>query len=119
MNEYQLQVAVAQFLTVALDPERVRYTHLPLGEARDVRVGAKLKRMGLKPGWPDFIILRDHPREPIFIEMKAGRGALSSAQKELAGWFERHGFIYRVCRSLDDVIDVLRGCGVPTKARAA
>jgi hypothetical protein len=34
-----------------------RWTHFPAGEARDKRQAAKLKAMGLRPGWPDFLLL--------------------------------------------------------------
>jgi hypothetical protein len=35
----------------------VLWSHFPSGESRDARTGAKLKHMGLQPGWPDFIII--------------------------------------------------------------
>jgi hypothetical protein len=34
-----------------------QWTHLPFGEKRSAVTGARLKRMGTKRGWPDFILL--------------------------------------------------------------
>src|ERR1039458_352352 len=34
-----------------------QWTHVPSGEVRDARTAGKLKAMGIKPGWPDFVLV--------------------------------------------------------------
>jgi hypothetical protein len=55
-SEFQIHCGVADALRMLARPG-VLWTHFPSGESRDARTGAKLKHMGLQPGWPDFIII--------------------------------------------------------------
>src|SRR6185369_9216662 len=116
-NEYQLTCAVAAYLDAVLDPACARFTHIPLGERRDARTGAKLKRMGARAGWPDFIVVYAGIRcaePPIFIELKNGSG-LSPSQKRFAAWCQSVGQPYHVCKSIDDVRGVLAKHKVPVR----
>src|SRR5438067_241737 len=54
--ENKLHVDVANLLRAHCLPEW-EWTHFPAGEKRTLMTGARLKRMGLNRGWPDFILL--------------------------------------------------------------
>jgi hypothetical protein len=54
--ESRLQFDAAKLLDDHILPDW-RYSHFPAGERRDVVTGARLKRFGLKKGWPDFLLI--------------------------------------------------------------
>lgn len=49
-------MAVAKILRDHALPEW-QWTHIAHGEVRDIRTAAKLKAMGVRKGWPDFILV--------------------------------------------------------------
>jgi len=110
-EEHQLQVAVARFLDVAL-PKSVRACHVPNGGRRDAKTGARLKREGVKPRVADFVIFM-RGGTCAMIELKTDKGRLSAAQKDWQDWAGEYGLPYAVCRSLEEVIDVLKAWQVP------
>lgn len=129
--EYTLQCAVAAFLSWAL-PDDILYTHLPMGGKRDKATAGKLKRMGVNPGWPDFVILcpgtltsRKFLHNPvlnpetIFIELKAGKGTLSPAQKTFHKQAKALGYPCYIARSIERVAEILEEHGIILKARMA
>ena len=117
-REDRLTFYVAQHLPLRL-PSDVAWTHFPAGESRPARTGAKLNRMGLKPGWPDFQFVwrgRFHG-----IELKlpkdhmGGKTYQRPAQKAAQAEIEAAGGLYAVCRTFDEVIGTLRGWGLPLR----
>ena len=114
--EQRLQIAVANFLRLALRPPTV-WTAFPAGGGGKVR-GALLKSMGLKAGWPDIIVL--HPYElttlVVGIELKAKKGRLSDAQAATCEALWAANARYIECRSLEEVDRCLRRAGVPMHA---
>lgn len=119
--EYHLTVAVAQYLNHAL-PAGALFSHFPAGEVRDERTAAKLKHMGTKPGWPDFVLVLPGGRFG-GIELKAPGGYLSPSQRAFQEACEANGALYAVARSLAEVEGILSawlsGTGVKLKARAS
>ena len=87
-----------------MDVLGIFFAHYPSGEDRSISTGAKLKKMGVKPGIPDFLIFDPPPRAPFLrgtvLEMKGPiipgdpsyRPSVSSEQKDrlidfwLRGW---------------------------------
>lgn len=75
---------------------------------RHDRDGAKRKAMGMRPGFPDFILLlpnRDYPY--LAMELKSGKGRQSDHQKEYQKAVEHAGGKYAVIRSLDEFISTV------------
>ena len=99
--EFHLTKAVALFLRYAW-PADLPWSHFPAGEERDERTGAKLKIMGLQPGWPDFVIVLPSGRLG-GLELKSEGGRQSSDQKAFQQALTAAGGRYAVCRSLADV----------------
>lgn len=104
--EQALHIAVEQFLRLAW-PADLPYSHFPSGEQRDIRVAAKLKAMGLKPGWPDFIFLLPNGQAG-FIELKAAYGRMSDGQDEFRDRVLALRCGHAICRSVEEVEATLK-----------
>ena len=124
-KEFNLHVMVADVLNRWGTPEW-EWTHLPFGEHRSAITGARLKRMGTKRGWPDFILLPPmqivpnmldtkrkvslYPR-PCFLELKRKGGKLTDEQEALALWMQANGYEYAVADNFNDAIAILKDWG--------
>ena len=114
MSEHKLQVAVAKLL----DASGLLWTAIPNGGNRNVVTGAMLKAEGVKRGVPDIAIFEavEVPGAPswyyaLFIELKDGpKGKVSDHQKEWIRRLNENGYRAGVCRSLDEVLTLLREC---------
>lgn len=100
-TELSLHMSAAAFLRWAW-PSDLPWTHFPAGEQRDARTGAKLKAMGLAPGWPDFLLVLPNG-QLAGIELKAAGGALSQAQIATRDRFIALKCGFAICRSVDEV----------------
>jgi hypothetical protein len=108
--ENQTTVAVADVLQVACTPGWL-WTHFPAGEHRHPIVGARLQRMGLQRGWPDFVLLS--PKVvPHFLELKRGdMGQLSAEQEDFRDWCLKRRARWALARSVDEAIEQLQVWG--------
>jgi hypothetical protein len=100
-----------------------KFTHLPLGEERDHRInpktgrrysatGQRLQRMGVMPGWPDFIFAGPNA-QVLFLELKRFKtGRLSDDQSEVLAHLVACGFAVLVTTSLDDAVHTLKQAGI-------
>lgn len=77
------------------------YFHVPNGEARDGRVGAILKEMGVLRGVADWIIL--HRGRAFALELKRDRNKPSSKQLEFMRRWHANGGVYFVAWTPQDV----------------
>lgn len=118
-----LQRSVIHYLTLLENQGKLTFFAVPNGEKRDAKTAAILKGQGVRAGVADIVVLRprmlhmwDRPggppgngwREarPVFLELKAPEGALSTAQKTWRTKVEGMGFSYFVIRSLNDLQEV-------------
>ena len=117
MSEHKLQVAVAKLL----DASGLLWTAIPNGGNRNVVTGAMLKAEGVKRGVPDIAIFTpfhqftfaapDILKHCLFIELKDGpKGKVSDHQKDWIRRLSENGYRAEVCRSLDEVLTLLREC---------
>ena len=113
--EDQLSYATAQYL----DLQGWLYTHFPAGEYRPKRTGAKLKRMGLQRGVPDYLIfeswfgqrpedLGQHGGRGVALELKSPKGRLTKEQKQWIGHLRHRGWACFVCRTIHEVEEACR-----------
>ena len=112
MTEDLLQKSVVSYLDAAL-PKTCVFHHSPNEGKRHINYINRLKHLGTKFGWPDLEIfvdarssLTDRP-EVIFIELKLKRGALNGNQKTIRDKIQDAGFFWALCRSIEDVHNVL------------
>lgn len=104
--EFSLHCMVADVLRRWCSPEW-RWTHIPLGEYRTPATAARLKRMGVLPGWPDFQFF--HVSGPVaFLELKRRGERLSDPQKGVAFHLMKAGHGYLVTDSFADAVAALR-----------
>ena len=109
MSELNLTIYTAQLLRLKAKPG-VLWTHFPAGELRNRKTGAKLKKMGLQPGWPDFLII--YGGSPYALELKDADGRLSIAQREFREDFRAQLLAYQVARTPEQVMEILTGWDV-------
>ena len=88
-----------------------KWTHLPFGEYRTPRTAAKLKRMGVMPGWPDFVFVNRRGLHH-YVELKRDREVGNPAQEELRDFLTAGGVPYIISSSVDTVLGRLRQWGV-------
>jgi hypothetical protein len=88
-----------------------RWTHFPAGEWRHPATGARLKRMGLNPSWPDFLLLAPRPGGLYFLELKRKGKDLKGDQLMFAWWCHVHGYSYACHDNYADAIETLKGWG--------
>ena len=113
--EEKFHRAVAVLLRAILGPEVVWF-HVPNGEKRDAITGARLKAMGALPGVPDLYLAWEG--HTLWIELKAPKGTVSESQRTFAHRAIAIGQDVHVCRSVDEVLNVLDVMGVPMRAKA-
>jgi hypothetical protein len=107
--EYQIQIALVQFLKLKARPE-VEYFHVANGELRDKRHAAKLKAMGVRPGVSDLVFfMHDASRFPVlFLELKARGRGLTDEQRHFRDRVVALGYVYEWTDSFDEAVRILR-----------
>ena len=108
-KEYRLQTDVADVLKDHALPTW-RWSHFPAGERRDVITGARLKRMGLQRGWPDFVLVSPHGAFH-GLELKRLGEDLTDEQLDFQLWCIRHGVAHSVADSFDLALAALDAWG--------
>tara|TARA_R100001015_G_C4616516_1_gene172681 strand:- start:642 stop:1142 length:501 start_codon:yes stop_codon:yes gene_type:complete len=105
-SESEIQIQIVELLKRILKGD-VLWTFFPAGEAGGGRGGkvrgARLKRMGLHPGWPDLQFL--HKGRYYGMEVKTKTGRLSQSQRRMHSLLEEQGVSVAVVRSINDVLE--------------
>ena len=109
ISEDAIHFAVADMLRFKGHGALLWY-HVPNGEIRTGRAGAKLKRMGTKPGIADFALTLPDGRSA-FLEIKNDKGRQSPEQKAFQTQCERLGIPYSLVRSSQEAEAVLWSWG--------
>lgn len=94
MTEHQIQCQLIKWYRMSA-PKRLRplLFAIPNGGARSAITGAMLKAEGVAAGVPDLFLA--HPAggwHGMFLELKAGRGALSAAQAAMIDLLRGQGY---------------------------
>ena len=97
-EEDRLQMQVADYLR--LQYPRVLWFHVPNGGNRNAREGARFKRMGVRPGVADIIII--HNGKTHFIELKIKPNKQAPSQKEFETNVKNQGLRYEICYTFDE-----------------
>lgn len=111
--ELVLQTQIVDALKKILDVS-ICLTAFPAGGGGRIR-GAKLKRAGLTPGWPDIQLIAKDGRY-YGVEVKTPTGRLSQAQRSLHKRLEDNGCQVVVVRSVEEAMDAVHGWQL-TKSR--
>lgn len=117
--EHALQVAVAQYLTLALRPP-VLWTALDAGAGKMSKAAAgKRKARGVRAGWPDLLVMMPSlagRTQVIGIELKSKAGSLSLVQRARKIDFQVANAVYLTARSVEEVESILREREIPLHA---
>ena len=98
-REEDEQIAFVQWC----DMLNIPVIHIPNEGKRSAYMGAKLKRMGLKPGVPDLFVPCAHGgHHGLFIEMKVGNNKPTENQKEWMRLLSAQGYACTVAYSFED-----------------
>lgn len=108
--EFHLQCLVADILKRWHSPGW-RYEHIPLGEFRKKKTAARLKRMGVVAGWPDFILLSPDGGRVHFLELKRRGEKLSEDQAEFFDWCVKHHVRIAVADNFKLALEILKTWG--------
>ena len=116
--ELRLHCVILDYLRLVL-PREARDTliHVPNGEKRTPETGALLKRMGTRPGVEDLQFL--YQSRVYAVEVKPEGRYQRPVQRERQAAVLRAGGFYAVCRSTNDVRELLSHWGVATREVAA
>jgi hypothetical protein len=112
-SEFQLHCQVADTLERWRSANWVS-THFPAGEERPSAAGARLKRMGLRAGLPDFLLFppQDWPElRTHFLELKRRGGRLSDAQVEFEFWARANHYPFQIADTYELALATLQQWG--------
>ena len=82
--------------------------HIPNEGKRSLSYAARMKRMGLRSGFPDlFVPLARGGYHGLFIEMKYGKNKTTKDQKEWLATLSAEGYACAVCYSAAEAIKII------------
>jgi hypothetical protein len=109
-KEFTLHCLLADTLTLCCS-KHWRWTHLPMGEHRNIITAMRLKRMGVQRGWPDFIFIG--PGKVVFLELKRPRsGRMSEDQILLMTHLLACGCDYHITNDFNAAVTILATYGI-------
>ena len=101
-DDFQKKVALY------LDYSGLNWFHTPNGGSRNAIEAAKFKRMGVKAGIPDILII--NPKQGfngLAIELKVGANTVTASQIEWLERLNKSGWLCFVSWSLDEVLSLI------------
>jgi len=107
--ELKTHIALADLLRVGLAAGWL-CNHFPAGEARAKVTAGRLKRMGLRPGWADFIFIGPTGVHH-WLELKRGGANLNPWQMDFHKAMKARGVPCEVARSYEEAVTILRAWG--------
>lgn len=103
------QIELIKWCAAHPDPRPSMIYAIPNGEKRSPKTGAKLKRLGVKPGIPDLHLpISCQGYHGLYIEMKRSKdGRLSEDQKIQILILKQEGYRVEVCWSKEEAVAVI------------
>lgn len=96
--------------------------HIPNEGRRSVGYGARLKREGLRPGFPDLgLFAPAHGKSGLFLELKAWGGKVRDGQEEYLEMLRGQGYAAAICYGWEAakqaITDYLAGNEIPARIK--
>jgi hypothetical protein len=107
--EVRTHIAIADLLRVAAVHGWV-WSHIPSGGRRSAITGALLKRMGLRKGLPDFLLISPTGVHH-WLELKRGRAPMTEEQAEFGAAMTLRGVPWACARSFEAAKSTLKSWG--------
>lgn len=101
-KESKLHIDVANTLRDHCLPDW-RWSHFPAGAPTNVITGSRLKRMGLRRGWADFLLISPTGLAHCLECKRMGEG-LTDDQEGFQAWCMGHGVPFVTAYSIDDAL---------------
>lgn len=119
VRELRLHLAVADLLRDHAE-KGVVWWHTANGNVGP-KYGAKLKRLGVRAGVPDFtlIVPEGNDHYVAFIELKSDKGRLSEPQKQFRDAVVEMNCTYRTIHDLDEAVQFLTAIAAIKPMRVA
>lgn len=102
--EFRLSCVVNDTLRLR-GKEGLHFFAVPNGEARSAKTGARLKRMGVKAGEPDYVLI--WKGRAIGLELKERGGRQSPEQRAIEQEWTLAGGMYRCVKGYDEAMAFL------------
>ena len=115
MRESALHQSLVQWLNLSL-PREAFFFH-PMNNPRSAIQGAHFKKLGMRAGIPDLVVL--YGGKFVALEVKSERGRLSSEQKQVHAAIKNAGCEVFTVHSLMEAQMALELCGIPLFATVA
>jgi hypothetical protein len=88
-----------------------QWTHIGHGELRSPTTAGRLKRMGVRPGWADFILLAPNKGGAHFLELKREGAKPSEQQAAFALYCGCEGYPHAFAHTYPEALAVLQSWG--------
>lgn len=108
--ERRTHIALADLLRLQAHHRGWWWSHVGSGEHRTEQTGALLKRMGLRPGMLDFLLIAPSGQHH-WLELKRGNAPLTQAQEAFIAELEGRGVPWFVARDYDAAVNQLKQWG--------
>jgi hypothetical protein len=108
--EFANHVLIADMLRRWCNPQW-QWTHLPMGEKRHICTAVRLKRMGVRPGWPDFLFAGPNGKL-VWLELKRKGKNASEAQQAIGQHLRDCGFEYLITDNVNEAVAFLKRLGI-------
>ncbi len=108
--EFRVHCMVADVLRISLTPGWY-WMHYPAGELRKKATAGRLKRMGVKAGVSDFLLIAPGGGQIHVLELKRRGCKPSKLQQDFLDVMKLAGGKAAWCDSFDRAIEILKGWG--------
>ncbi len=113
-DEDRITMEIANYFRELTLEKRANFIwfHVPNenGNNKQFAFGAKLRAMGKMPGCSDFILMGKD--RSLCLEVKAPKGRQGPNQRIFEDWCLEHGVSYKIVKSVDETIEVLKEVGL-------
>ena len=112
--EHKIQVQIIRWLRAVMPEAMIQHCrneHGKRGQAGMIAAQMQ-KSAGVISGFPDLIVLPYANVGVFFLEVKAPKGRVSPAQKQVHEWLNRLGYPVGVVRSVEDARAFLQQHGI-------
>lgn len=83
--------------------------HCPNEAKRNPKTGAELKRLGMRAGVPDLLLLSPKGEYiGLAIEMKYGKNKCTLEQIKWLDWLHKQGYMCKVCYGSEEAIETIK-----------
>lgn len=108
-EEHRIQSTCVRWFRLQYRTQSKLLFAIPNGGRRDIVTAAKMKEEGVVAGVADlFLAIPCNGYHGLWIEMKTSKGRQQTTQKEFEKSVLEQGYQYKVCRSLNEFMNIIK-----------